>query len=129
MVPKSGNRVPKLQFLLSDVQFAELIASALQSELGGSRRATKTIMAWTGVTDHTARYWLSGRKSPSSVHLLTLAAHSRSVMALVLRLTGHDHMGVGFELQALEAGLQEALETVRTMRANERPARGEVASE
>lgn len=119
MVPKTGTRLPKLPFLLSDAEFAELIASALQSELGGSRRATKTIMAWTGVTDHTARYWLNGRKSPSGVHLLALAANSRSVMNLILHLTGHDRVGIGMDLASLEAGLEEALQAVRALQSSE----------
>lgn len=116
MVPKSGTRFPKLPFSLSDVEFAELIAEALQQELGGSRRASKTIMAWTGVTDHTARAWLNGRKSPSSVHLLGLAAKCPSVMTLLLRLTGHDRVGLGIELIELEAELERMLAIVQTMR-------------
>lgn len=122
MVLKSGAGVPKSQILLSDDQFAESIALALQHELGGSRRASKTIMTWTGVTDHTARAWLNGRKSPSSLHLLKLAGCSREVMSLVLRLTGYDRIGIGINLEALEAGLAEALNAVRTLRAaDERP--------
>jgi len=116
MVPKSGTRLPKQQISLSDIQFAELIGIALQDELGGSRRASKTIMTWTGVTDHTARDWLNGRKSPSSLHLLALAAQCRSVMSVVLRLTGYDRINVGIELQLIEAGLEEALKAVRAVR-------------
>ena len=121
MVPKSGTRLPKLQIALSDVQFAELIGAALQTELGGSRRASKTIMTWTGVSDHTARSWLHGRKSPSGLHLLSLAAQSHSVMGLLLRLTGHDRIGIGIELQILETGLEEALRAVRAVRSRESP--------
>ena len=119
MVPKTGTRLPKLQFPLSDSDFAELMGKALREELGGSRRATKTVMAWTGVSDHTARAWLNGRKSPSSLHLLSLASKSHAVMVLVLRLTGHDDMGVEFDLQALEAGLEDALAAVRASRSRE----------
>lgn len=119
MVPKSGTRVPKLRFELSDVELAALIASALQHELGGSRRASKTIMAWTHVTDHTARAWLNGRKSPSSLHLLALAAHSRSVMNVVLRVTGNQRAEIDLDLKALEDELENALAAVRTLRAGE----------
>ena len=119
MVPKSGTRVPKPQISLSDAEFAELIATALQRDLGGSRRASKTIMAWTAVTDHTARAWLHGRKVPSSLHLLQLAARSDEVMTVILRLTGHDRIGVGLDLGTLEAGLEDALRKVRALRASE----------
>ncbi|WP_311268584.1 hypothetical protein [Sphingobium sp. WCS2017Hpa-17] len=115
MVPKSGTRVPKLPFSLSDAEFAEMIAEALQQELGGSRRASKTIMAWTGVTDHTARAWLNGRKSPSSAHLLGLAANCPPVMVLLLRLTGHDRISIDIELIELEAELERMLAIVQTI--------------
>ena len=116
MVLKSGAGAPKS---LSDGQFAKSIAAALQQELGGSRRASKTIMTWTGVTDHTARAWLNGRKSPSSLHLLKLAGCSREVMSLVLRLTGYDRIGLGINLEVLEVGLVEILDAVRALRAAE----------
>lgn len=116
MVPKSGASVPKSKSALSDSDFAELIAAALQQELGGSRRASKTIMTWAGVTDHTARAWLNGRKSPSSLHLVKLAANSPSVMGTVLRLTGHERVGLFIELEGIEAGLERVLATVRALR-------------
>lgn len=116
MVPKSGASLSKSRLSLSDAQFAELIGSALQHELGGSRRASKTIMTWAGVTDHTARAWLNGRKSPSSLHLVQLAAHSPSVMTVVLRLTGHERIGITIELESLEIGLESALAIIRELR-------------
>jgi len=115
MVPKTGTRLPKLQFSLSDNQLAALIGSALREELGGSRRAAKTIMGWTGVSDHTARAWLHGRKSPNSVHLLALAANSSTVMSTVLRITGHHGAAVEIDLGVIEQGLQTTLEVVRKL--------------
>lgn len=115
MVPKSGIRLPNWQFPLSDLQLAVLIGAALQRELSGSRRATKTIMGWAGVSDHTARDWLHGRKSPSGAHLLALAAHSRTVMAEVLRITGHDGTAVEIDLHAVEDGLEATLAEVRKL--------------
>ncbi|MEI9927820.1 MAG: hypothetical protein WDN44_09085 [Sphingomonas sp.] len=73
-------------------------------------------MAWTGVSDHTARAWLNGRTSPSGLHLVALAAHSRLVMATLLRMTGHDGVALAIDLQAIESGLIETLDTVRKLR-------------
>jgi len=115
MVPKSGAQLPKLQIPLSDAQLAVLIGAALQAELGGSHRAAKTLMAWAGVSDHTARAWLNGRKSPSGSHLIVLAARSRSVMATVLSLTGHDGIALAMDLRAIEIGLEETLTAVRKL--------------
>lgn len=116
MVPKSGTRLLKSQISLTEAQFAALIGTALQDELGASRRATKSIMTWTGVSDHTARAWLNGRTSPSGLHLVALAAHSRLVMATLLRMTGHDGVALAMDLQAIENALLEAIDTVRRLR-------------
>ena len=117
MVPNSGSRLPKTQISLSDGELAELIGFALKRDLGASRRATKTVMAWTGVSDHTARAWLNGRASPSAVHLVMLAANCRPVMLVVLRLTGHDDIGLEIDLEAIERGLEELLASARSLRA------------
>ena len=115
MVPKSGSRLPKTLISLTDAELAELIGTALRDELGASRRAAKTIIAWTGVSDRTARAWLNGRTSPSSLHLLAMAAHCKSVMATVLRLTGHEQVAVEIDLQAFEEGLEQTLAVVRRL--------------
>ena len=73
-------------------------------------------MAWTGVSDHTARAWLNGRASPSSVHLLVLAANSKPVMTTILRITAHERAAIDMDLETLETGLMNTLEMVRELR-------------
>lgn len=90
-------------------------ALALRDELGASRRATKTVMRWTGVSDTTARAWLQGRVGPSGLHLLALAANSPAVMIVVLRLTGHDELEICLGLKEIEAGLDDILAQIRAM--------------
>lgn len=119
MVPNNGSRLPNSHTALSDAQLAAQIGRALQDELGASRRATKTLMRWTGVSDHTARSWLYGKSTPSGLHLLMLAAHSDLVMTRMLVLTGHGEIELGFKLQAIESGLERALWEVRAIRANQ----------
>jgi hypothetical protein len=120
MVPKTGTRLPKLLASLSDARLADIIGRALQSELGASRRAAKTIMSWTGVSDHTARAWLNGRTSPSGVHLIVLAAYSQPVMAALLELTGHDDVALAIDLEALETQLLAMMEAARNLRSRGR---------
>jgi hypothetical protein len=115
MVPKSGSKLPFRKARLTDRKLAETIGSALRIELGGSRRATKTVMQWTGVSDHTARSWINGHTSPSSLHLLEIASHSRPVMATVLTLTGNDNLELGCELLVVERVLESALAQIRAM--------------
>jgi hypothetical protein len=113
MVPKTGNQFRNRPPLPSEADFARTIGMALRSELGLSRRATKTVMAWAGVSDRTARGWLYGSHSPGGLHLISLSTHSREVMDVFLTLTGHDTLKVAFDLAAIETELERALEDIR----------------
>lgn len=116
MVRKTVTQVRDSCFVLAESVLAEQIGEALRDELGASRRATKTVMRWTGVSDTTARKWLHGRVSPSGLHLLALAARSTPVMLVVLRLTGHSDLELGLHVREIEARLQLALTHVQTIR-------------
>lgn len=94
-----------------------MIGSALQTDLGGTRQATKTVMRWTHVSDHTARSWLNGQTSPSSLHLLELASRSDTVMATILQATGHSGLELALDLALAETTLESALLNVRALRA------------
>lgn len=116
MVPNSGSELPFSLLPVSDGELAEHIAKALRNELGGTRRATKTVMGWTEVSDHTARSWLQGRSSPSGRHLVALAAHSELVLQLLLELAGHRELTLHLRLGLVEKGLEDALAQVRALR-------------
>lgn len=116
MVSKSGSRVSKSPILASESDFAGAISAALQQELGASRRAAKTVMAWTGVSGRTARLWLHGSSIPSGLHLVTLAAHCPRVLALLLRLSGHGEIALAVDLARLEAALEAILHAARQLR-------------
>jgi hypothetical protein len=118
MVRNTGSQLRDSPFGLAGSALAEQIGQTLRNELGASRRATKTVMRWTGVSDRTARSWLNGRVSPSGLHLLALAAYSWPVMLLVLRLTGHRDLEVGLEAQEIEARLELALAHVQAIRSS-----------
>jgi hypothetical protein len=96
--------------------FAGAVGGVLRDELGDTHRAAKTVMAWTGVSDHTARSWLHGQSAPDGLHLIALAARSRAIMTMVLYMAGHDTMALEFELEATEHALEAALVTVRRLR-------------
>jgi len=119
MVRKNRSKLRISPFSLSETDLAAQIREALQEELGASRRATKTVMRWTGVSDTTARAWLQGRASPSGRHLIALAAHSNPVMIILLRLTGHEDLEIGLRLREIETGLEQALEQVRALRTHD----------
>ena len=113
MFPKSGNVLPNGPNALSDMELAAMIGAALRSELGNSHRAAKTIMAWTGASERTARGWLNGEHSPSARHLIALAARSHSVMSLVFSLAGHERAALALDIAAVEEALEASLSHLR----------------
>ena len=116
MFPKSGTSPTKMNFPATDSMFAALLGQALKAELGASRRASKTVITWTGVSDHTARSWINGRKCPTALRLLILATNCPAVMTLILHLTGNDRLSIGIRLGAVEDALETMLEVARRLR-------------
>jgi len=116
MVPISGSKLRGTPTDLSDALLAHMVGAALQADLGGTRQATKTVMRWTHVSDHTARSWLNGHTSPSSLHLLELATQSHTVMEVILQATGHAGLDFAHDLAAVENVLENALARVRALR-------------
>jgi len=115
MVRKSASQLRKSRFPVAESALSEEIGKALRRDLGASRRATKTVMQWTGVSDTTARAWINGHAAPSAAHLLALAANSHPVMIVLLRVTGHGELELGIRLQEIERGLVLALSQVRAI--------------
>lgn len=116
MVPISGSKLRGTPNGLSDEALARMIGAALKTDLGGTRQATKTVMRWAQVSDHTARSWLNGRTSPSSLHLLELATQSHTVMTVILNATGYRGLELAHDLAAVEHSLEAALSKVRALR-------------
>jgi hypothetical protein len=117
MVPISGSKLRDAPNGLSDAALARMIGTALTADLGGTRQATKTVMRWTNVSDHTARSWLNGHTSPSSLHLLELATQSETVMAVILQATGRAGLELAHDLAAVENLLEVTLTRLKAMRA------------
>ena len=115
-INKSGTSVPKSRIVLSEADFSRAIGEALQAELGGSHRAAKTVMAWTGVSSRTARLWLQGTRSPNGRHLVLLTKHCRSVLVAVLSLAGHDQVIVDVDLETVQLRIEDLLAFVRSVR-------------
>lgn len=115
MVPITGTKVPKMAGLPCRAEFARAIGTALRSELGSSRRATKSVMGWAGVSDRTARKWLQGSGCPDGHNLVALCRNCRAVMTVVLKLTGYGYVGVLVELRNVEATLVGALQAIREL--------------
>ena len=76
VVPKMGTTV---HLAADQTIYRKAIADALRRELGPTHQAIKTAMRWTGASERTAKYWLSGERGPSGEHLILLAQHSDAV--------------------------------------------------
>lgn len=85
MLPKRGTILPGHEKAArSPADFANAVAMALQSELGDTHRAVKTIMRWTGASERAAKNWLEGSAGPRGHYLIRLIAESDLVFELVI---------------------------------------------
>ena len=96
VVPKRGTTV---HLAADQARYRRAIADALRRELGPTHQAIKTAMRWTGASERTAKYWLSGERGPSGEHLILLAQHSDAVLVSILtlaeRLSDQRHICAG----------------------------------
>lgn len=107
MFPKMGKTFPDEDGRRVDrLEYQAAISAALKRELGGSHRAIKTAMKWTGVSERTAKNWFAGSHGPAGEHLIELLRHSDEVAAAVLSLSGRSELRV-------VAGLHQTRETLR----------------
>lgn len=116
MLPESGRKVPKSSPLLSSKNLAERVGSALRAELGASRRATKTVMGWAGVSDRAARTWINGGGGLSGMHLLQLARQSDSVWMVIMEMANREEAALGFDVHAVEVALVRALGSIEALK-------------
>lgn len=99
----------------SAVLYASAIASALRTELGQTHQATKTIMKWTGVSDRTAKNWLSGAYGPSGNHLIQLACESDAILNTLLVMAGRQQYLIGADLLAIREALIQATSRIEAV--------------
>jgi len=115
MFSKKGSSFPIGRNKLTDTEFAQVIASALKVEFGSTRNGAKMIMLWTGVSQRTAKNWLSGANSPSGVHLILLARESNAVFKAMMLMAERPEMSLGANLLSLRRLLTETLTALDQM--------------
>lgn len=91
---------------------AEAIGAALRRELGGSRRAIKTAVRWTGASERTVKNWFAGTHSPSGDNLVTLARQCPAVMSAFHELAGWSEELDPLDKTKLRNKLMEAISIV-----------------
>ena len=83
VVPKMGTTV---HLAADQARYREAVAAALRAELGPTHQAIKTAMRWTGASERTVKYWLSGERGPSGEHLILLVQHSDALLLTILTM-------------------------------------------
>src|SRR3546814_6102856 len=114
MSPKEGSSFPIGRAILTDEEFAQVIASALKVEFGSARNGAKIITQWTGVSARTAKNWLSGTNAPSGVHLVLLARESNAVLKALMLMAERPEMSLGASLLSLKRLLAETIDRKST---------------
>ena len=91
------------------LKYQVAISAALKQELGGSHRAIKTVMRWTGVSERTAKNWLAGSHGPAGEHLMELMRHSDEVCVAVYRLSERENYGLALEIKQVHSALSRII--------------------
>jgi hypothetical protein len=111
--PKKCKFFPVSTRLARDgIDYVSVVAAELRRELGGTHRAVKTIMKWTGANERTVKNWLAGRYGPNGDHLIRLIRHSDLVLDALLHLAGRQKAVTAKELGTLRNALAEALKQI-----------------
>ena len=117
MLPKEGKELHPTPLPSGDrAKFNGMIGEALRAELGGTHRAIKTVMRWTGASERSVKHWFAGTHVPSGQHLVAVARHSDVVFARFLVAANRDNHLVGVELSAVKLKLHELLRTLESDR-------------
>jgi hypothetical protein len=118
---KKGTIVPKKGTFVhrstpsdgSGAEYAAAIAVALRQELGTTHQAVKSARRWTGASERTVKYWFSGSRGPSGVHLIALARHSDAVLSAFLERAGRQNLTGQSRLWEARDRLRELLRMVQ----------------
>jgi len=105
--PKRDRVFPVKKTLMTEVELARLVASALRHDYGDLPSAVKQIGLQTGANLRAIRNWYEGRHAPSSIHLLRLARSSPQILQLVLEQVGGAELADAFSLLGSSLGSRE----------------------
>jgi hypothetical protein len=115
MFPKTGKVFPSSKDQQDSMDYAPMIALALQKQLGNSHQAIKTTMRWTGARERTVKNWFSGTHGPSGGHLIALARNSDEVLDIFLMMTGHRALLARANIVESITKLTDALEFMKLL--------------
>lgn len=92
--------------------FAEVVATALKAEFGGTPSSMKTVSQLTRSNERAVRNWFDGKNGPSGENLIILMRHSDLVLRTILTLADRQDLVVAIGLAGLRRQLVEAVATI-----------------
>lgn len=95
---KKAQLFPGMPRAVSDVELAQIVASALRRDFGDSVSAIKRIGKLTNANLRAIKNWYQARNTPSSGHLLLLARSSPSILKFILTQIGGEDLWDAFRL-------------------------------
>lgn len=95
--------------------YSAAVAHALKQQLGGTHKAIKTVMRWTGAGERTVKNWFAGSSGPSGHHLIALVRHSDEVLAVFLALAGRQPITVAIKLVDVRNRMATVLKEINLM--------------
>ena len=116
--PKIGKTFPKASDRIAAIEggnFKAVIAATLHDSLGGTGRAIKTVMAYTGAGERTVKNWFEASNAPNGENLVELARHSDEIMEAFLLMAGRDDILAAKKLANARDKLVEILEILKTL--------------
>lgn len=93
-------------------EYASGLAIALQSELGSTHQAVKTLMRWTNANERTVKNWLKGTCGPRGEHLARLIQHSDAALASFLDMAERNSAVIRTTLPSLRSDLMRAVNAI-----------------
>jgi hypothetical protein len=113
MPPKTGRKLHRgARRRDQREKFEQAIADALKAELGPTHQAVKTLMAWTGASERTAKHWLAGTHGPRGQHLIDLARHSDAVLYYFLAAANRSFIEPRIRLVTIRSKLIDLIDAI-----------------
>ena len=124
--PKKGRKFPRDLTKTSSVlrnliaadgnhDFTSVISEALHEEFGDTHAAVKTVVAFTGAGERTAKNWFQAKNGPNGRNLILLAMHSDLVLEAILIMANRQDLLMAKKLVDARDMLVEMLEIVNLM--------------
>ncbi len=104
-----------------EYDFKAVIAETLQDAFGGSHRAIKTVMTYTGAGERTVKNWFGAKNGPNGKNLIELVRHSDEVLEAFLLMSGRENILTAKKVVDARSTLAEIFELIDRLQPSEPP--------